>query len=277
MDARRPRARGLLPLLQMRVLGRRLASCWGSAVARAAAKKLPSRRQLLRSAAWLLLALLVLSAPSFLYHQYVQSVEMYFYQLQMERVKSLTAAAPPSAAANGCTIPLYDPFDARVRRFMTLWPPVRCGQPQPYLTYVDGDGYIRVNHSGVRHAGLGEAGVQCAYAEIRRDDFTDDSAASRVPRFGQLGSSLFRGVPARSCPQAGVASEYCVCVREVALRAGDEAVQAAARALVAHVNALLRRAPPEAGAGPCAQLALARTWKLKLYWNLFILLGSTMF
>ncbi|KAK7864712.1 hypothetical protein R5R35_010964 [Gryllus longicercus] len=161
----------------MRLLGRRLASCWGAGVARAAAKKLPSRRQLLRSAAWLLLVLLVLSAPSLLYHQYVQSVEMYFYQLQMEHMKALTAASPPSAAVNGCTIPLYDPFDARVRRFMTLWPPVECGQPQPYLTYVDGDGYIRVNHSGVRHAGLAEAGVQCAYAEIRRDAFTDDTVS----------------------------------------------------------------------------------------------------
>jgi hypothetical protein len=58
-----------------------------------------------------------------------------------------------------------------------------------------------------------------------------------VKRYGTIGSSPFRRISRnRTCKQAGIPAEYCICARETQLNTNDERVKTAARDLVAYIN-----------------------------------------
>ncbi|XP_021941338.1 uncharacterized protein LOC110840547 isoform X2 [Zootermopsis nevadensis] len=60
---------------------------------------------------------------------------------------------------------------------------------------------------------------------------------SLVQRYGTIGSSPFRWISKnRTCEQAGIPDEYCICARETQLNSNDERVKTAARDLVAYIN-----------------------------------------
>jgi hypothetical protein len=60
---------------------------------------------------------------------------------------------------------------------------------------------------------------------------------SCVKRHGTIGSSPFRRISKnRTCEQAGIPDEYCICARERQLNINDERVKSAARDLVAYIN-----------------------------------------
>ena len=60
---------------------------------------------------------------------------------------------------------------------------------------------------------------------------------SRVQRYGTIGSSPFRWIPKnRTCEEAGIPDEYCICAREKQLSTNDTRVKTAARDLVAYIN-----------------------------------------
>jgi hypothetical protein len=60
---------------------------------------------------------------------------------------------------------------------------------------------------------------------------------SLVNRYGTIGSSPFRGISKnRTCKQAGIPDEYCICAKETHLNTDDERVKTAARDLVAYIN-----------------------------------------
>lgn len=60
---------------------------------------------------------------------------------------------------------------------------------------------------------------------------------SSVHRYGTIGSSPFRWVSKnRTCEEAGIPDEYCICAREKQLSTNDTRVKTAANDLVAYIN-----------------------------------------
>jgi len=60
---------------------------------------------------------------------------------------------------------------------------------------------------------------------------------SCVHRYGTIGSSPFRRISKnRTCEEAGIPDEYCICAREKQLSTNDTRVKTAARDLVAYIN-----------------------------------------
>jgi hypothetical protein len=60
---------------------------------------------------------------------------------------------------------------------------------------------------------------------------------SFVQRYGTIGSSPFRRISTnRTCEEAGIPDEYCICARERQLSTNDTRVKIAARDLVAYIN-----------------------------------------
>jgi len=63
---------------------------------------------------------------------------------------------------------------------------------------------------------------------------------SFVQRYGTIGSSPFRRISKnRTCEEAGISDEYCICAREKHLSTNDTRVKTAARDLVAYINSNL--------------------------------------
>jgi len=60
---------------------------------------------------------------------------------------------------------------------------------------------------------------------------------SCVQRYGTIGSSPFRWISKnRTCEEAGIPDEYCICAREKQLSTSDKRVKTAARDLVEYIN-----------------------------------------
>lgn len=80
---------------------------------------------------------------------------------------------------------------------------------------------------------------------------------SLVNRYGTIGSSPFRWISRnRTCQQAGIPDEYCICARETQLNTDDERVKTAARDLVAYINSDLLGG--SVNQGLCSPLSLKR-------------------
>ncbi|KAK7868801.1 hypothetical protein R5R35_003642 [Gryllus longicercus] len=160
----------------MVVLARRLVRCFQiSALRRALKLPLNWSSVLLRVA----LIIIVLETPLCLYRIYVNSVEEYFYQVEENLFKNITNGL--KYEEQSCKFPLYDPFDKQTKPYIFNYPPVSCGQPQPYLTYVDGDGYIHINYTGAREAGLNKQDFRCTYEEVLRVPNSDDEVTFSRP------------------------------------------------------------------------------------------------
>ena len=60
---------------------------------------------------------------------------------------------------------------------------------------------------------------------------------SGAKRYGTIGSSPFRMIPKnRTCKEAGIPDEYCICARAKHLSTNDTRVKTAAKDLVAYIN-----------------------------------------
>jgi len=60
---------------------------------------------------------------------------------------------------------------------------------------------------------------------------------SLVQRYGTIGNSPFRWISkSRTCEEAGIPEEYCICTKDRQLKTSDKRVQTVARDLVAYIN-----------------------------------------
>lgn len=114
-------------------------------------------------------------SPFIIYDIYVTSVEVEFYNLHMEDVTD-------SANEYECVIPDYDPYDPHVTKYLSTSPVIQCGQPQPYLTYLDYDGFIHLNKTTIKNSGHDERDYECQYSEILRTNKSDDKFSLGIPQ-----------------------------------------------------------------------------------------------
>ncbi|KAG8221832.1 hypothetical protein J437_LFUL003466 [Ladona fulva] len=66
-------------------------------------------------------------------------------------------------------------------QYVRPYPPFKCGRPQSYLTYLDHQGYLHRNESGMKESGISAGDLQCSYQEIVRCNHTDDKVV-HLPR-----------------------------------------------------------------------------------------------
>ncbi|XP_046398818.1 uncharacterized protein LOC124165440 isoform X2 [Ischnura elegans] len=118
----------------------------------------------------------------FIHGSYISSVEAEFYRIHVEeyllRDERNSSSVPDS---HPCILPDYDPFDPSILQYIRPWQKILCGQTQPYLTYVDSDGFIRRNISGIKSSGIPNVDLQCAYQDIERGNHTDNRVRLRPP------------------------------------------------------------------------------------------------
>lgn len=125
-------------------------------------------------------ALAVLAyVPYLFYDLYTRDVEMQFYSLHMDGVGDNTSGLE-------CIIPDYDPYDPSIRKYLEEVNPIKCGETQPYLTFLDFEGYIHINKTAVQKSGLSESDYDCSYSDIIRPDGNDGEVSFGHPQ-------VFRG------------------------------------------------------------------------------------
>jgi hypothetical protein len=113
--------------------------------------------------------------PFIIYDMYVTSVEIEFFNLHMDDVTD-------SSSESECLIPSYDPYDPRVIKYLSASPVIQCGQPQPYLTYLDADGFIHLNKTTIKNSGHKESDYECHYSEIFRTNKSDNKFSLGIPQ-----------------------------------------------------------------------------------------------
>ncbi|XP_067001262.2 uncharacterized protein [Anabrus simplex] len=134
----------------------------------------PCRKLLCKISAYALLLAVIILGPYTLYNVYIQSVEMYFLQLHMDK----QGTNVPSV----CMVPDHNPYDPSILQYLFSWNPVKCGENQPYLTYVDYNGFIYLNLSAAKESGRSEQDYECTYSDILRCNGTDDEVQLSVEK-----------------------------------------------------------------------------------------------
>ncbi|XP_071446730.1 uncharacterized protein [Hetaerina americana] len=119
----------------------------------------------------------------FIHASYISSVEAEFYRIHVEEylLQDERNSSVVPRKRHGCILPDYDPFDPSILQYIRPWPKIYCGRMQPYLTYIDDEGYIHRNISGIKDSGISNADLQCAYQEIERRNHSDDRIRIRAP------------------------------------------------------------------------------------------------
>ncbi|KAF4524380.1 hypothetical protein B566_EDAN007556 [Ephemera danica] len=103
---------------------------------------------------------------------FVNYLEMDFQQ-KNSILYELSQLSYQKRNASNCIISDYDPFDASIKRYITKWPAIDCGTPQLPLTYLDNNGFIKVNMSAVKKSKIPRNSIHCIYQEVlrpRKDD-----------------------------------------------------------------------------------------------------------
>jgi hypothetical protein len=80
-----------------------------------------------------------------------------------------------------CVIPDYDPFDPHIRKFLSVSRVIQCAHPQPYLTYLDPDGFIHINKTTIKNSGHDVNDYECHYSEIFRTNKSDSEFSLGIP------------------------------------------------------------------------------------------------
>ncbi|XP_046398824.1 uncharacterized protein LOC124165441 [Ischnura elegans] len=104
------------------------------------------------------------------FYVYGKYVEAEFYRRFMEEYDTDNER---QALGGKCVMPPYDAHDPRFLQYVHSFPPINCGNVQPYLTYMDRDGYIRWNSSGIKAIGLRNSELRCFYQEVWRVELDD--------------------------------------------------------------------------------------------------------
>ena len=114
-------------------------------------------------------------SPFVIYELYVMNVENEFYNLHMDDITDIYSELE-------CVIPDYDPYDPRVTKYLSMSRVIDCGQPQPYLTYLDSDGFIHLNKTTIKNSGHEVNDYECHYSEIYRTNKSDDEFSLGIPQ-----------------------------------------------------------------------------------------------
>jgi len=114
-------------------------------------------------------------SPFVMYDLYVTNVEIKFYNLHMEDTADIYNELE-------CVIPDYDPYDPHVTKYLSVSPGIQCGQPQPYLTYLDSDGFIHLNKTTIKNSGHEVNDYECHYSEIFRKNKSDNDLSLGIPQ-----------------------------------------------------------------------------------------------
>jgi len=105
---------------------------------------------------------IVLGIGVYLHHNWVLKK---FYQRHME--------ALAGDLSTSCTIPRYDPFDPSILKYVVQpWPKIDCTSSQLPLTFIDGEGRLRINATA---AGQYKGTVQCSVQQVFRRTDDDDN------------------------------------------------------------------------------------------------------
>ncbi|PSN37412.1 hypothetical protein C0J52_21222 [Blattella germanica] len=81
-----------------------------------------------------------------------------------------------------CLILDFDPFDPRLLQYLETSKPIQCGETQPYLTYLDANGYIHFNRTTLIFYGKEERDYDCSYADVKRTNKSDFEFILGVPQ-----------------------------------------------------------------------------------------------
>ena len=127
-------------------------------------------------------------SPFIMYDLYVTNVEIEFYNFYLGDMTD-------NFSELGCIIPEYDPFDPSVTKYLSASIIIQCGQPQPYLTYLDSDGFIHFNQTNITSSGHEVNDYDCQYSEIFRTNNSDNEISFGILRIfketAKLRSSAF--------------------------------------------------------------------------------------
>lgn len=113
--------------------------------------------------------------PFIIYDLYVTNLKVEFYNLHMEDIADIYSEME-------CLIPDYDPYDPRVTKYLSVSRGIQCGHPQPYLTYLDSDGFIHLNETTIKNSGQEVNDYECHYSEISRTENSDDEVSLGTPQ-----------------------------------------------------------------------------------------------
>ena len=117
-------------------------------------------------------------SPFIIYYLYVMNVEIGFYNLHMGDMNDIYNELE-------CVIPDYDPYDSRVTKYLSVSRVIQCGQPQPYLTYLDPDGFIHLNETTIKNSRHEVNDYECYYSEIFHTNESDDEFSLGNPQLFQ--------------------------------------------------------------------------------------------
>jgi hypothetical protein len=82
---------------------------------------------------------------------------------------------------------------------------------------------------------------------------TKDQPQERFRKYSPRGLSLLRPLPSRTCQEAGIPDDFCVCQREKQVNVSDQKVVTAAAEIISNINGLLTNHSKK-----CALLSLHR-------------------
>ena len=114
-------------------------------------------------------------SPFIIYDLYVTNVEVEFYKLHMEDIADIYSEME-------CLIPDYDPYDPRITKYLSVSRVIQCGHPQPYLTYLDSDGFIHLNETTIKNSGQEVNDYECHNSEISRTEKSDNTVSLGNPQ-----------------------------------------------------------------------------------------------
>ena len=110
-----------------------------------------------------------------IYDSYVTNMEIWFYNFHLGDMTDIFSELE-------CVIPDYDPFDPSVTKYLSASNIIQCGQPQPYLTYLDSDGFIHINQTTITKSGHEVNDYDCQYYEIFRTNNSDNTFSLGIPQ-----------------------------------------------------------------------------------------------
>ncbi|XP_023241724.1 uncharacterized protein LOC111639970 [Centruroides sculpturatus] len=119
------------------------------------------------SRSFLKLAVLIICVI-FLWNVYIYFIEWsFFYTHFMSMEDQLSTSS-------SCDIPVPDPFDESIMKYVVVKEPLKCKFIQPDLTYLDYDGVLHLNQSSVAGHHL-EDDLSCRYSTFARSSIDDDN------------------------------------------------------------------------------------------------------
>lgn len=103
---------------------------------------------------------------------YYQSILNFFVYFQYNNKTNFEFEYKPSR----CIVPKLDPWDPSIVSFIKHPKGLRCRKVQPYMTYVDYDGFLRLNKTETKLLNDKKLSFKCYYRTFDRKNGSDDNA-----------------------------------------------------------------------------------------------------